>query len=434
MSTSFTGTGNGPHVIAGSGDTLTYELSGTWVATMVLEKSTSGGLAWSTVATKTSNTDIDFLVETSDLGDAWYRWRCSAFTSGTVVSDLTVTAASTGGSGSGSLGSDVDLASAEVTGVLPVANGGTASSTALNNNRVMVSSTDAIVEATAITAARALISDANGIPTHSAVTSTVLGYLDVGSSLTTLLGDKAPLASPTFTGTVTLPNAVTVTSSAMTFGNTQRVTHGTVTVGNENNENARYSIRCPTGGRVEGMENSQQLFTILADSANWGAFALSRDWTMQWQMGKGTSHYGKGKVRGYSSITAASSATTELDLISKTVQANILANDGECLTITAFGTTGANANAKVVRLYVGGTAIGTISTSANAKVWKYFAQVFRTGASAEKYVVEMNIDGTITVVSGTLAVSTTATIVVKISGEEVITAEAMTIDYDRAGN
>lgn len=86
-----------------------------------------------------------------------------------------------------------------------VAYGGTNSSTALNNNRVMQSSGGAIIEASAITASRALISDSNGIPTHSTVTSTTLGFLDVGSSLTTLLAAKAPLASPTFTGTVTLP-------------------------------------------------------------------------------------------------------------------------------------------------------------------------------------------------------------------------------------
>jgi len=60
---------------------------------------------------------------------------------------------------------------------LSVAKGGTNSGTALNNNRVMKSSGDAIVEAAAITANRALISDSNGIPTHSSVTNTELGYL-----------------------------------------------------------------------------------------------------------------------------------------------------------------------------------------------------------------------------------------------------------------
>jgi len=65
---------------------------------------------------------------------------------------------------------------------LSIAKGGTNSGTSLNNNRVMKSSGDAIVEAAAITANRALISDANGIPVHSAVTNTELGYLAGASS------------------------------------------------------------------------------------------------------------------------------------------------------------------------------------------------------------------------------------------------------------
>lgn len=90
--------------------------------------------------------------------------------------------------------------------VIPVANGGTNSSTALNNNRVMTSSGSKIVEADAITAARALISDANGLPTHSSVTSTELGYVSgVTSAIQTQIDTKAPKASPTFTGTVTTP-------------------------------------------------------------------------------------------------------------------------------------------------------------------------------------------------------------------------------------
>ncbi len=81
--------------------------------------------------------------------------------------------------GSGNFSSEAQLA---------VSRGGTNSGAALNNNRVMVSSGGAIVEAAAITAARALISDANGIPTHSAVTATELGYLSgVTSAIQTQL-------------------------------------------------------------------------------------------------------------------------------------------------------------------------------------------------------------------------------------------------------
>ena len=84
------------------------------------------------------------------------------------------------------------LAATKISGTLPIANGGTNSTTALSNNRVMKSSGGAIVEAAAITASRALISDTNGIPTHSATTSTELGYVSgVTSSIQTQLNSKS---------------------------------------------------------------------------------------------------------------------------------------------------------------------------------------------------------------------------------------------------
>lgn len=89
-----------------------------------------------------------------------------------------------------------------VTGVVAVAHGGTNSSAALNNNRVMKSVGGAVVEAAAITASRALVSDSNGIPTQSATTTTELGYVSgvtsaiqtqlnaiTGGAITALTGD-----------------------------------------------------------------------------------------------------------------------------------------------------------------------------------------------------------------------------------------------------
>ncbi len=88
--------------------------------------------------------------------------------------------------------SAVDLSTAEVTGVLPVARGGTNSGAALSNNRVMVSSGGGIVEHSAITAARAIASDANGLPVAATTTSAELDYLSgVTSSVQTQLNAKA---------------------------------------------------------------------------------------------------------------------------------------------------------------------------------------------------------------------------------------------------
>lgn len=53
----------------------------------------------------------------------------------------------------------------EVTGTLPVANGGTNSATTLNNNRIMISSGGSIVEQTALTVSAPMRTDASGLPT-----------------------------------------------------------------------------------------------------------------------------------------------------------------------------------------------------------------------------------------------------------------------------
>lgn len=74
---------------------------------------------------------------------------------------------------------------------LLIAHGGTNSTTALSNGRIMKSLGGSIVEAAAITASRALISDANGIPTHSVTTSTELSYVNgVTSAIQTQMNTK----------------------------------------------------------------------------------------------------------------------------------------------------------------------------------------------------------------------------------------------------
>jgi hypothetical protein len=65
---------------------------------------------------------------------------------------------------------DVSLTS-QVTGVLPIANGGTNSSTALSNDRIMVSSAGAIVEAAALTDGQLLIGSTGAAPVAATLTA-----------------------------------------------------------------------------------------------------------------------------------------------------------------------------------------------------------------------------------------------------------------------
>lgn len=79
----------------------------------------------------------------------------------------------------------------DVTGVLPVANGGTNASTALSGNRLIYSSGGGLVEYSGITANRALATDGTGLPVASATTDTELGYLSgTTSSVQTQLNGK----------------------------------------------------------------------------------------------------------------------------------------------------------------------------------------------------------------------------------------------------
>lgn len=88
---------------------------------------------------------------------------------------------------------------------LPIANGGTNSTTALNNNRIMISSGGAIVETAAITANRALASDSGGLPVASTTTDTELGYVSgVTSAIQTQLGTKLNLSGGTMSGAIAM--------------------------------------------------------------------------------------------------------------------------------------------------------------------------------------------------------------------------------------
>jgi len=77
-----------------------------------------------------------------------------------------------------------------VTGVLPVANGGTNSSTALNNNRMMGSSGSAIVELSALTDGQLFIGSSGGSPSASALTGgTNLSIVNGTNSITVNVDD-----------------------------------------------------------------------------------------------------------------------------------------------------------------------------------------------------------------------------------------------------
>jgi hypothetical protein len=100
---------------------------------------------------------------------------------------------------------------------LSIAKGGTNSSTTLNNNRIMISSGNAIVETAAITANRVLVSDTNGLPIASGVDATALAKLNnVPSDTSAAINGKLNITAGTASGsssTLTLDFSPTATDT-----------------------------------------------------------------------------------------------------------------------------------------------------------------------------------------------------------------------------
>lgn len=87
----FTAVGAGGLFGVRDGDRFTYAVSGTFVGTWVLEKSENGGAAWEQVDTGTgtkSSTTVDVRNTKTAGADAHFRFRCAAFTSGQIDTEL----------------------------------------------------------------------------------------------------------------------------------------------------------------------------------------------------------------------------------------------------------------------------------------------------------------------------------------------------------
>jgi hypothetical protein len=105
-----------------------------------------------------------------------------------------------------------------VSGVVAIANGGTNSSTGLNNNRVIQSTGGKIQEAAAITASRALVSNSLGIPVHSATTAAELAFVSgVTSALQTQINSISALSAADFVQNVGLSTAVSSSALVITM-------------------------------------------------------------------------------------------------------------------------------------------------------------------------------------------------------------------------
>lgn len=85
---SFTALGNGKFILLNKGETFSYSVSDSFVGTVVLEYSHNGGLTWILEKTITVVESAVIKAKVSASQKSWYRFRCSEFTSGTIVTVL----------------------------------------------------------------------------------------------------------------------------------------------------------------------------------------------------------------------------------------------------------------------------------------------------------------------------------------------------------
>lgn len=88
ISKSFTAVGAGGSLVFKHGDYVSASVSGTFSGTVILERSNSNGVLWTTVATFTAAGSGTYLSETKDRANSQYRFRCDDYTSGTIVTSI----------------------------------------------------------------------------------------------------------------------------------------------------------------------------------------------------------------------------------------------------------------------------------------------------------------------------------------------------------
>lgn len=276
-------------------------------------------------------------------------------------------------------------------GILPVSNGGTNSSTALSNNRVMKSSAGAIVEAAAITASRALASDANGIPVAATTTTTELNYVSgVTSALQTQLNAKQATGNyvTALTGDVTAsgPGSVAATVAAVggktaaavatsvtdTVAATASASGATIVKRDGAGNFAAGTITANLTGNASGTALSITGVNAVANGGTASSASLNNNRVMK---SAGSAIVEAAAITASRALAsdsngipvAATTTTTELNFVNGVTSALQTQIDGKQATITGGATTIASSNLTVSRALVsdgsGKVAIATTTAT-----------------------------------------------------------------------
>lgn len=145
LSKAFTAVGNADGFSVNDKDSISYAITGTFVATVVLER-TRDLQTWEPVLTKSTTATGTYTAEHPGGASSLYRWRCSAYTSGTVTCTQVDVASviKTFLDASGAVIVSITEAGQDVTGALTVSGAGTFGGNVAVTGKI-TSSGDAII-------------------------------------------------------------------------------------------------------------------------------------------------------------------------------------------------------------------------------------------------------------------------------------------------
>lgn len=141
----------------------------------------------------------------------------------------------------------------------------------------------------------------------------------------------------------------------------------------------------------------------------------------------------QGIINVDTTAVSTTAVTTEENLITYTFPLNSLDANGKGIWIKAAGSTGANANAKTIRLYFGATVLmsNDITTLPNNQSWEFEAIVMRTSATTQKCISHGRVGVANQTTTYTGAGETlTSNVTIKVTGQNgVATATDITAQF-----
>lgn len=103
--------------------------------------------------------------------------------------------------------------------------------------------------------------------------------------------------------------------------------------------------------------------------------------------GTGTAVASVGGVLHVNTTSQATTGTSEEVLATYTLPANTLSASGKAIRVTAWGTSAANGNTKIVRIRfggIGGTQTSAVTWTGSGSAWKQVTEIIRTGATTQE--------------------------------------------------